>query len=140
MQRTEIDTEKYYRYEFPSVMNSRDLIKFVVLSVDPILKDQRPGSKKRGQGGKMKLGECVVARERDLGDNDTQFTVISHLGNILKEGDIVLGYDLTTASWTNDSEVLEQLPKGVQLPDIILVRKVIIGVAAILWLALQFSP
>ncbi len=33
-------------------------------------------------------------------------------------------YDLTTASWTNDVDIIENLDKGAQLPDIILVRKV----------------
>ncbi len=73
-------------------MNSRDLIRFVVLSVEPILQAERPGAKKRGgSGSKIRLGECVVARESDLGVNDIQFTVITHLGNVLREGDIVLG-------------------------------------------------
>lgn len=130
-ERAEISTEKYDRNEFSSVMNSRELIKFVVLSIDPIIKDARPGAKRKGQAGlgaagvsgKIRLGECVVAREKDLGENDTQYTVITHLGNLLKVGDLVLGYDLSGTAWNNDTEVLEQLPKGVQLPEIILVRK-----------------
>ena len=39
----------------------------------------------------MRLAECVVAREKDFGVNDTQHTVITSLGNILKEGDMVFG-------------------------------------------------
>jgi hypothetical protein len=96
VQRQSINAEKYFRHEFESVMNSRDLVRFVVLSCEPVLKQDRPGAKKRGAGagggGKMRLGECVVARERDLGSSDQQFTVVTHLGNLLKEGDIVLGY------------------------------------------------
>ena len=130
-ERAEISTEKYDRNEFSSVMNSRELIKFVVLSIEPIIKDARPGAKRRGQAGlgaagasgKIRLGECVVAREKDLGENDKQYTVITHLGNLLKVGDFVLGYDLSGTAWINDTGVLEQLPKGVQLPEIILVRK-----------------
>lgn len=38
-----------------------------------------------------RLAECVVAKEDDLGVNDTQFSCVSHLGNILNEGDVVLG-------------------------------------------------
>ena len=67
-----------------------------MLSCEPVLKQGRPGAKKRGAGagggGKMRLGECVVARERDFGTSDQQFTVVTHLGNLLREGDIVLGY------------------------------------------------
>ena len=40
---------------------------------------------------KLRIAEVTVARESDLGVNDTQFVCISHLGNILREGDVVLG-------------------------------------------------
>ena len=84
--------EKYWRYEFPSVMNSKQLVKYVVLSVDPIVRQIRPSAKTRGSGDrKIRLAEVVVARERDFGANDKQFTVVTHLGNLLKEGDTVLG-------------------------------------------------
>lgn len=130
-ERAEISCDKYYRNEFGSVMNSRELVKFVVLSVEPILKEARVGAKRRGASGlgaagvsgKVRLGECVVARERDLGENDDQFTVITHLGNLLKVGDMVMGYDLRGTHWIHDTDILEQLPKGVELPDVILVRK-----------------
>ena len=63
-----------------------------MLSVEPVLKVQRPSAKVRGQGKKVhQLAECVVAREKDLGVNDVQFTCVSHLGSIVKEGDVVLG-------------------------------------------------
>ena len=45
----------------------------------------------RGVDKKMRLAECVVAREKDLGVNDNQYTVITSLGHILKEGDMVFG-------------------------------------------------
>lgn len=54
----------------------------------------RPSAKIRGKDRKFRLAECVVARERDLGENDTQFTCITHLGNLIKVGDTVLGYCL----------------------------------------------
>lgn len=43
---------------------------------------------------KLRLAEITVARERDFGVNDQQFVCISHLGNLLREGDVVLGYVL----------------------------------------------
>ena len=89
-QRQEINTEKYFRYKFPSVMHSRLMIRFTVLQVEPILAAPRPSAKKR-RVEKHSLAEVTVARERDLGVNDTQFVVVSHLGSILKEGDTVLG-------------------------------------------------
>jgi hypothetical protein len=38
---------------------------------------------------------CVqVAKESDMGVNDTTYQVLTHLGHILKPGDLALGYDL----------------------------------------------
>ncbi len=52
----------------------------------------RPSARKKGGfDRKFKLAEVVVARERDFGVTDTQYTCITHLGNILKDGDVVLG-------------------------------------------------
>ena len=71
---------------------------------------------------KLRIAECVIARERDFGKNDMQFTVISHLGSVLREGDEVMGFDLTNASWANELDVVKQIRRD--LPDVILVRKV----------------
>lgn len=73
-------------------MNSKQLIKYVVLSVEPIVTTLRPSAKSRGNSDrKIRLAEVVVARERDFGVTDVQFTCVTHLGNLLKEGDVVLG-------------------------------------------------
>lgn len=84
--------EKYRCNEFQSIMSSNQLIKFVVLSIEPFLAMNRPSSKKRGGvDRKMRLGEVTIAREKDLGVNDAQFTTITHLAHLLREGDLVLG-------------------------------------------------
>lgn len=101
-ERNEINTEKYWRYEFPAMMTSRQFTKFTILSVEPILQVARPSAKKRGVDRKMRLAECVIARERDFGVNDTQLTCTTSLGHILREGDTVLGYDLTNISWVTE--------------------------------------
>lgn len=51
------------------------------------------------------------------GVNDTRYTVLSHLGNLLKAGDTVMGYDLSTA-------VLAEGEEADSLPDVVLVKKV----------------
>ena len=53
--------------------------------------------------------------------NDTRYTVLSHMGNILKAGDTVLGYDLTTAVFSGDGDE-DVGTEG--LPDVVLVKKV----------------
>ena len=125
-ERRDISTDKYWRYEFPSLMSSREVAKYIVLSVEPIINttSMRPSNKKRGTGSdrKVRLAEVTVAREKDFGMNDTQFTCVTHLGNILREGDTVLGYDLASASWTKELDANKILVRK-DLPDVVLVRK-----------------
>jgi hypothetical protein len=125
-ERRDISTDKYWRHEFPSLMSSREVAKYIVLSVEPILNttSMRPSNKKRGTGSdrKVRLAEVTVAREKDFGMNDTQFTCVTHLGNILREGDTVLGYDLASASWTKELDAHKILVRK-DLPDVVLVRK-----------------
>lgn len=63
-----------------------------------------------------------VARESDLGDNDTTFTVLTHLGHILQAGDTVMGYDLAHAVFGARQE--HAIEQHGNVPDVILVHKV----------------
>jgi nonsense-mediated mRNA decay protein 3 len=60
------------------------------------------------------LGDVEVARSIDLGVNDQRFYVRSHIGALLKPGDLVMGYDLANSNLSVDIE---------ELPDVVLVRK-----------------
>ena len=60
------------------------------------------------------MGDVEVARSSDLGVNDTRFFVRSHMGALLKPGDLVMGYDLANSNLSVDVE---------ELPDVVLVRK-----------------
>ena len=172
-EKREISAEKYWRQEFLPVMTSRQLIRFVVLSIDivptvdisvtssdfnnknkkrvhsnsisssasfaqkkirrniqeaNVIYQQvyRPSSKQKGgHDKKMQLIEVTVAREKDFGVNDTQFTIVCHLGNVLREGDIVLGYDIATSHWAQEGELEEIFGEHchTHIPDILLVRK-----------------
>mmetsp|Transcript_64069 Transcript_64069/g.126103 ORF Transcript_64069/g.126103 Transcript_64069/m.126103 type:complete len:591 (-) Transcript_64069:36-1808(-) len=73
---------------------------------------------------KLRIAEVTVARESDLGVNDTQFVCISHLGNILREGDVVLGYDFTVTNWNVEEEEADAVVNKQDFPDLVLVRKV----------------
>lgn len=69
---------------------------------------------------KARLADVELARDADLGKNDRRLHAVSHLGHILRAGDTVLGFDVTSAN----------LPEGeasslrASLPDVVLVRKV----------------
>jgi nonsense-mediated mRNA decay protein 3 len=121
-ERHEIDTEKYWRYEFDAKMTSRNLVKFIVLAVEPMIIQARASAKKRGLDRKVRMAEITVVRERDFGVTDEQFRCVSHLGHIVREGDTVLGYDLASAAWTHEEGASDGI--RTDLPDVILVRKV----------------
>lgn len=76
-------------------MNSRNLVRFIVLSIDPILQSHRPSAKTRGVDRKLRMAEIIIAKESDFGVRDVQYTCITHLGHIIKEGDTVLGQVFT---------------------------------------------
>jgi len=64
------------------------------------------------------MAECEVARTDDLGKNDIRFHTITHLGHVLKCGDEVLGFDLTS------SQIVEENVENQEIPDVVLVQKV----------------
>jgi len=100
----------YWRTPFRPIAGRAQLTSFVVLDV----------IRSNINHGKFNLAEVQLARERDLGFNDTQFVTLTHLGNLLKPGDMALGYDLTTISFPEGA--LKSL-RGGNVPDVILVRK-----------------
>ena len=120
-ERQELDAEKYWHKPFSAKMTSRNLTKYVVLSMEPYFAPERASAKQRKRPRKMRLAEVVVAREKDLGSNDTQFMTRTHLGNILRVGDEVYGYDVAQASWALSGDA-DGIVKG-DLPDVVLVRK-----------------
>jgi nonsense-mediated mRNA decay protein 3 len=67
-------------------------------------------------GSRYILAEVTVARASDLGVNDTQYTVYSHLGQHLKAGDSALGFDMTSYNGTTSV-------KCDTVPDVVLVKK-----------------
>lgn len=130
MKLVEISGGTYWHHPFRAIMNSKQLTEFVVLDVEKIdterkekdesVRDARPFNRQAiSLNDKMCLCKVLIARQSDFGVNDTQFEVISHLGNMLKPGDISLGYELAHAN-VNDTV---KFPRGHRPPEIILVRK-----------------
>lgn len=105
-----VDSTAYYRAPYRALVSSRQLTEFVVLDCEPLAPPQ----------GRWQLAEALVARVQDFGRNDTQLFARTHLGQLLKAGDTVLGYDVQGANMV-DPEL--DTYKGLTLPDVILVRK-----------------
>ena len=64
-----------------------------------------------------------VAKESDFGVNDIKFQCVTHLGNLLQVGDVVLGYDINSTVLANEIED-NSFNSSFVMPDVILVRKV----------------
>jgi nonsense-mediated mRNA decay protein 3 len=149
--RTELSADAYYRgggdKTFPVLQTSERMVRFVVLDVELI--GDNPASSASGtnddeespslyQGPnissveKYALADVQVARESDLGSNDTIYNCVSHLGHLLQPGDVVLGYDLvstaSTLSTTHPTlgvvDIEQVLHSNFIRPDVVLVHKV----------------
>ncbi|KAJ2604426.1 ribosome-binding protein [Coemansia sp. RSA 1722] len=93
-----------------SVSSMRDLKEFYVLDVDLL----------GPRHGRYALADITVQRMADVGKNDNEIIVRSHLGNLLSYGDTVLGYDLMSANINNDN--FERLNPD-DVPSVVLVKK-----------------
>merc|ERR1712232_444374 len=97
--------------------------KFVVLDKEAIIVRTNVSKKQVNKKNKSRLASLALARETDLGFNDMQFNdVHSHVGYLLKSGDICIGYDLTDIQF-NSFEDRALDTKKTPLPDIVVLRK-----------------
>ncbi|GAU19655.1 hypothetical protein TSUD_185710 [Trifolium subterraneum] len=103
----------------PSLLASRDLVEYIVLDLE-VVSSKVGSSEDTMSGTEYVLADVHVARKSDFGMNDTMFSSRTHLGNLLKPGDHVLGYDLYMAN-RNDSEYDKH--KG-HIPEVILIKKI----------------
>ena len=100
LQRAEINVEKFNNAPFRSIMTSKQMVEYTVLEVSynpQHLTAEAPASKRRFQ-----LEEVTVCRTDRMGDDNAIVVTNTHLGALLKEGDTVLGYDLSTAVFNDD--------------------------------------
>jgi len=98
--------------------------KFVVLGKDAIYLE-RNASKRSTSRQRSKLALLTVASEEDLGINDEQMQEKSHIGYLMKSGDVCIGYQLKDAQF-NDDEAENARASGA-LPDVVIVRKLYSG-------------
>jgi len=117
-----IDREKFFKSNtgtpFRALLNRNRMIEFTIIDAE-LARGARAAEASTNSRGKYLLADVVVARSCDLGKNDVQFHMSTHLGKHLKAGDTCLGYDLTGAIF-NDSDTTHMRGK---MPDIVLVRK-----------------
>lgn len=110
LQIADLSASMYWRAAFPSLCDVTQLSEFIVLDVEPTgdIKGKRVGA------------DVTVCRAQDMGVNDHQFYVRTHLGGILHPGDSVMGYYLANANFNHD--LWETLDTD-NTPEVILVKK-----------------
>lgn len=103
------------------------LTRYVVLGKEPVVLKRNLSRKGATGKNKSKLAIVTMAKEEELGVNDTQYEEQSHVGYLMKSGDVCLGYDLTETQFVEDDA--EALRSAGKLPEVVLVRKCYGGVA-----------
>ena len=126
----ELAPETYYKSGgekmYKVLSSSRRLVKFIVLDIELLYDTSRDAVSHSGMD-KYALADVEVVRELDFGENDETLRCTTHLGNLLQVGDVVLGYDLTSAVMSGAMEwSMEQkcLNSNFIMPDVVLVKKV----------------
>merc|ERR1711907_519033 len=107
----QIDSKKYWSAPFRPIMSSNQLSEVIVLNVEKISKFE----------AKYQLADIEVVNIKHC-VRDQIFWTKSHLGNILKVGDKVLGYEISKSN-TSNSHFDLYISHGNQTPDITLIRK-----------------
>lgn len=115
LQTTDIAPSVYWRSPFAPLADLKSMTEYIVLEIELL------GPTK----GKWALAEATVARAADLGVNDQQYYVRTHLGNLLQPGDSAMGYDLTNTVFNNSlfDEIENSGTYASRIPDVILVKK-----------------
>lgn len=115
MKTIEMNGMQYFQHEddMTFIPAKGNLSKFTIFDIEPL-----PALNNGNQfSNKLKLARAEIARESDW----QQFEVKTFMGDVLKEGNTVEGYDLTSlnfSGYADDSSILKSLP------DVILMRKV----------------
>jgi nonsense-mediated mRNA decay protein 3 len=90
---SEASVDAYYRYPFRALASVKDLVEYQVLDVEPVGNAAYSGGYQPPmvQNSRFLLADITVAKSADFGKTDSTVIVRSHLGGILKPGDLVLG-------------------------------------------------
>lgn len=128
-QTANIGNDAYWRDTFrPMVTAARTrLTRYVVLGKEPVYLQRNTSKRGINKKQRTKLALITSARESDLGINDSQIEEQSHLGYLMKSGDVCLGYDLSECQVVDDDA--EKARNSGKFPTVVFVRKLYGGVA-----------
>jgi nonsense-mediated mRNA decay protein 3 len=128
-QTANMNPEVYWRDPIrPIVTAARSrLTRYVVLGKEPVVLNRNVSKRTATRKMKSRIASVTIAKENDLGVNDTQVEERSHVGYLLKSGDVLLGYDLRETQLVDDDA--EDARASGKMPDAVVVRKLYGGVA-----------
>lgn len=128
-QTTSMSAEQFWREPLrPVITAARSrMTRFIVLGKEPVVLEQNASKRATSRKQRNRLASLTLAREEDLGVNDRQFEECSHVGYLMKSGDVCVGYDLTETRFVEDDA--EEMRTAGKLPDVIVLRKLYGGVA-----------
>jgi len=112
----EVNKETYGRTPFTAIANARQLVPFVVLDISHV------PTNNNSYFSHFLIVDVQIARLADLGSNDITFQIRTHLGKILKVGDTVLGYEVSSLNFNNSDFNALNLSRQ-SIPEIVLVKK-----------------
>lgn len=126
-----LSPDAYYKEQknYSVLQEARRLSRFVVLDVELCDGDVGgvDGLLYRGPKSGVDnyaLADVEVVREADFGVNDETMSCVTHLGHLLKPGDVALGYDIASSIGSSeDWELQESFHSGFVQPDVVLVKK-----------------
>ena len=129
-QTASMTSDAYWRDPIrPIITASRArLSRFVVLGKEPVVLRQNVSKRATSKKQKSKLADLTLAKAEDLGINDVQYEERSHIGYLMKAGDVCAGYDLKKTQFMDDEA--EELREAGKVPDIVILRKLYGGVAS----------
>jgi len=116
----EIQGPVYWRHPFNALSGTKQLAEYIVMDIEII--KEREKRTFAGQGTtsfKHVLADVWVCRSNEVGTNEVHTR--THLGHLLKPGDVVLGYDLSNCNVNDDH--FEKLNRET-MSDVVLVKKV----------------
>ncbi|XP_032682118.1 60S ribosomal export protein NMD3 [Odontomachus brunneus] len=117
----EVSATVYWRHNFYSICNPKQLTEYVVMDIEQIKHEDKKIFPGQGTiSNKHVIADVWLVKASELGINDNPTHARTHLGHVLKPGDSVLGYALKDSN-INDTN-FDKL-NGDIIPDIILVKK-----------------
>ena len=113
----EMSASVYWRDPFVPIFSSsaKSLVEYYILDIEPQDRIEIESGKK------FIWADAIVAKVSDYNASTPPIHARTHLGRILRPGDIALGYCIATAN-TNNEDLIEYSQKH-ELPDVVLVRK-----------------